>query len=464
MKPLSRRFLEHWRAKGFSRPGDRLAVACSGGLDSLVLLHLLRFQASELGIEVAAAHFDHRMRAGSAEDAQWMRGLAGAWKIGLREARAEEIPGGEESARSLRYAFLEGLVRRGEFDRVLTAHQADDQVETVLFRIVRGTGLRGLRGIPVSRDPGIVRPLLPFWRSELEGYARLHHLRPRLDPTNESLRFARNRLRIQVLPLLEAAHPGAREALLRLARNSERALEALDALLGERLERIYVDQGDDFAILDLASMRAQPDSVIGEIIRRVAGTLDTVLTESGTASAVEFIMKGASGGRLDLARELRLEAEFDRLRVCRVAGPKERSPAPVDQVNQVIEIEAVESGEGELRLSDRCYRVRWGAGLDRRVAVDSSTGWEWADFGRDELSFPVFVRGWRHGDRIRVRGGRKKLKKLLREARIPRGERDRIPVIADAEGLVVWLFGRAHGESPKGDDRWRIGVRRLGNG
>ncbi len=96
--------------------------------------------------------------------------------------------------------------------------------------------------------------------------------------------------------------------------------------------------------------------------------------------------------------------------------------------------------------------------------MDSSAGWEWADFGRDQLSFPVFVRGWRHGDRVRVPGGRKKLKKLFREARIPRGERDRIPVIADAEGLVVWLFGRAHGESPKGDDRWHIGVRRLGNG
>jgi tRNA(Ile)-lysidine synthase len=130
--------MERWRERGWGPAGTRVAVACSGGLDSLVLLHLFRFSLRPLGLEVDVAHFDHRMRPESGADAEWISELAKRWGIGLHLDRATTPPHDEASARALRYIFLEGLVRRGHVERVLTAHHSDDQVETVLFRIVRG--------------------------------------------------------------------------------------------------------------------------------------------------------------------------------------------------------------------------------------------------------------------------------------------------------------------------------------
>ena len=464
MKPLSVRFLDHWEAQGWTLPGDRVAVACSGGLDSLVLLHLLRFSAPQLDVQLTTAHFDHGMRPGSASDAEWLRGLVGAWGVPLHRERATKTPGSEAAARVLRYGFLEGLVRSNEVDWVLTAHQADDQVETVLFRILRGTGLDGLRGIPASRDPGILRPLLPFTRTDLEEYARVSHLRPRIDPTNACTRFARNRVRHQLLPLLEDVHPGARGALLRLARNSKRTTEALDALVDLHLERVMVEKEGSQIVLDRAAVVEYPDSVIGALIRRATTVLGLGLSEAGTASAVEFIRTGSNGARVDLPGPLSLAREFGQLWVSD-SGSGLRGATEEVAEKQLLDIETPGSGEGEVCLSGRRFQVRWGlmSGPGRGEGLED--GWEWAEFLPDDLSFPLRIRGWHPGDRIRISGGRKKLKKVFRESQVSLSERRRLPLIVDSEGLVVWLLGRASTLGAHGGEEggWRFGVRDLGN-
>src|SRR5690606_25249179 len=187
---------------------------------------------------LVAAHFDHRMRPGSDEDANWVAGLCTAWDLPLELGHADPPPRSEAEARAARYRFLHAAAERVRADRIATAHQADDQAETVLFRIIRGTGLRGLTGIPARRGM-IVRPLLPFRRAELEAYARSTHLRFREDPTNLVLGYARNRLRHDVLPRLERIAPGARRALVRLAREARAAEAAGDSLL-DAVEREVV--------------------------------------------------------------------------------------------------------------------------------------------------------------------------------------------------------------------------------
>src|SRR5690606_8586295 len=139
---------------------QRVVVALSGGLDSVVLLHLLRFGTART---VCAAHFDHAMRSDSGADALWVSGLCRAWGVPLAAARAEDPPRSEAAARELRYAFLHAAAERFAADALATAHHADDQAETVLFRLARGTGLAGLAGIPARRGI-IARPLLAFTR------------------------------------------------------------------------------------------------------------------------------------------------------------------------------------------------------------------------------------------------------------------------------------------------------------
>ena len=181
---LLRRFIRELSGPEDPQDGDSLLVALSGGLDSLVLLHLLRFGQGLPSFRLHAAHFDHRMRPGSEADSLWVKGLCQAWGVPLQKEEAISPPASEEEAREMRYEFLfrarEGCGARW----LLTAHHADDQAETVLFRALRGTGLHGLSGIPRRREPGILRPLLSFTREELEDYAGLRGVRSREDPSN----------------------------------------------------------------------------------------------------------------------------------------------------------------------------------------------------------------------------------------------------------------------------------------
>lgn len=469
--PLAVRFREHWREGAWTEPGSRIVVACSGGLDSLVLLHLLRFEATALDLRVEAAHFDHRMRAESAEDAEWLKGLCAAWALPLHLGVAPERPADEAAARRLRYRFLERVLRENDARWVLTAHHEDDQIETVLFRILRGTGVRGLRGIPVSRTPGILRPLLRFTRAELEAYADAHFLRPRVDPTNVSLRFARNRVRHQLLPLLEDIHPGARASLLRLARNADRTVEALDVLVAPELDRIVIERDEEEIVLDRELLLGYPEALRGELLRGAADSVDIRLTEAGTAMAVQFMTTGSSGTRLDLEGGLVVGRDFDRLRLAKASGeptPESRARAEADGSPEggSLKIASAGSGGGTVELAGRTYAVRWGPSADLSEARDFPRveGWRRADFGLEALSFPARVRGWRPGDRTRLPGGRRrKLKKVFREMRVPREERRSVPLLVDSEGLVVWVAGESRPSVAPGEERpkWMLGVRAL---
>ena len=174
MHSLTERFQSVLREFELVPSSGHVLVACSGGLDSVVLLFLLRESAKALGIRVSAAHFDHSMRVGSAADAEWVSGLCRAWNIPLRSERATHAIRNEAEARAARYAFLEAATEAVDADRIATAHHADDQAETVLFRMLRGTGVDGLAGIPIRRG----RIILTSARIHPGATARLRARKP----------------------------------------------------------------------------------------------------------------------------------------------------------------------------------------------------------------------------------------------------------------------------------------------
>lgn len=404
----------------------RILVAFSGGLDSVVLLHLLRFVSAR---DIVAAHFDHAMRAGSGADAQWVRGLCRAWDVPLEMARAEDAPSSEAAARELRYSFLLAAAERAGADAVVTAHHADDQAETVLFRLARGTGLAGLAGIPVRRGI-IVRPLLAFTRAELQAYAAAAGLSWREDPSNRSLRFARNRIRHRVLPELERARPGATRRIARLAHAAASAERAWRSIVDAALQDVVEYDDERGIMLARERLLAYDPHVRARVLRHLLDRLGSRPDRAGTRSAMTFIRSGASGGGVELAGGVRLEREFDRLSL----RPVRTAP---QQPDVVLRIANAGPGAGKFVAGGQEYAARW------TTAGQGARAGHAASFDPSSLRFPLELRAWRAGDRIRLAYGSKKLKRLFQERRIGRGRRAALPVLSDSDGAVLWVVGVA---------------------
>jgi tRNA(Ile)-lysidine synthetase-like protein len=204
------------------QPGDRVLVAVSGGPDSMALLHALWEARERLGIALEVASVDHGLRAEARAEIELVRERAAALELPFAAVKvdARRAPGRaplQDAARRARLEALEALARARGARRVALGHNADDQAETVLFRIVRGTGLRGLSGIPYRRDP-FVRPLLDVPRAEIQRYLARRSIPFATDPSNADPRYTRARIRHRLLPLLAAENPRVAEALVRLAR------------------------------------------------------------------------------------------------------------------------------------------------------------------------------------------------------------------------------------------------------
>jgi tRNA(Ile)-lysidine synthase len=432
---IHERLVAHLRTLEEASPDRVLLVALSGGLDSVVLLHLLRFRLPSPRPALHAAHFDHAMRADSAGDAAWVAGLCRAWGVPLTRGRAGAALAGEESARTARYAFLKRAREEAGADFVLTAHHADDQAETVLFRVLRGTGMAGLKGIgAVDEKRRLLRPLLPFWRRELEEYASWAGLRWREDDSNLTVGPARNRIRLRILPEIERyVSPGARRSLVRLAElaaGSEAAWERIAAQVRQRAVR---EAGGDVE-LSRPELRRCDRAIALRVLREVLRGFGLVLDRAGTRAALQFITDAPSGRRLDLPGGVRIRSEFDVVRVERA------TTLPPDRFVVIARDDLASELRTALRLAGREYRVAARLGRAGDYAEEAA-GRASVAVPTAEVRFPLRIRGRRPGDRLRTHAGTKSLKKLFIERRVPLSRRPSVPVLVDADGVVVWVGG-----------------------
>lgn len=455
------RFARHLaRTPGLIPPGTGVLVAFSGGPDSTALLDLLRASAPHRDLRVVAAHFDHGVRPDSRREARRVSERARRMGVEVRVGRAGEKAGtGHDELRRRRYRFLRRVAAEVGVDRIATGHQADDQAETVLFRLLRGTGLRGLRGIPERRD-GIVRPLLPFRERELLEHLEARGLTWSRDPANRDPSYARSRIRHELLPALERVWEGDPvERLLSLGRAAREAEDAMEGLTGRVLDLCRIDADAPFIVPDLTAddreerrvrLARRPVLATGRelqarLLRRVARSRGRRLSRGGTAEGVEFINAGRSGGRIQLGGGLELRREFDSLWV----GPAD--PPPDDRP---LAVDASTPGSGRLRIGGREYTAEWGPGAGPRSCPHSLA------IPREIRQLSLTLRGWRDGDRIELPRGHVKLKELFNRRRVPRSERSRLPLMVDGESEVLWIPGVEDALRREAtEEDWWIGVR-----
>lgn len=347
--------------------------------------------------------------------------------------------------RAARYSFLHAVADEEGADRIATAHHADDQAETVLFRILRGTGVRGLAGIPERRGR-IVRPLLEFWREELESYLQDAGIAYLTDPSNVDPRWTRGLIRTTVLPALESAWDGpVRERLVQVADSARRTDRALLEQARQALRRSDVTKdGRGFRFVRAGFARYHP-AVQARAFAFLAERLNVRLSGGGTRVAVEFIKGGRSGASVDVGGGLALRREFEELWL---------GVSQTESGSGVVRIEAPGAGEGCLEIAGRSFRVRWAPAKQQAVGEPGDDEDAYS-FGPEDASWPLEVRSWLPGDRVRLPGGSRKLKRLFGDRRIPLSERGRIPVLSDAEGRVLWVRGvaKAVPADPKSDER-----------
>jgi len=437
--------------------GDRVLVAVSGGVDSLALLHGLAGRRAELGVELVAAHVHHGMRGEAAdEDVAFLREHCARWSVPLAVAY-EDVPrfaaaqriSVEEAGRDARFAAFARLARERACGKVATAHHADDQVETVLLNLFRGAGIDGLAGMPERRPlsseagaPELIRPLLRVRRAELEAYCAAQGLQPRFDFTNADLAYRRNRVRLELLPLLQEYDPAIARHLLRLAdqaRDEQSLLSAeVDALLASALVAetreawpIPLPPLPPRMVLRVASLRVAEPALLRRVIRRalrsVAGyalELDALLVER-----MEGMVCGCGPTAFDLPGcefEVRRDAEHVILQGTAGVG----SPGPIG-----VLVPGITDSRGfGLRMVARDAVVPDTLRLPPSEAI--------LDAG--SLRPPFVLRVAETGERFQPLNapGRCLVSDLFGRRKVPTALRTAWPVLADAEG-VVWVLGLA---------------------
>ncbi|MDP9276409.1 MAG: tRNA lysidine(34) synthetase TilS [Chloroflexota bacterium] len=413
---------DYIRAHEIFTPGP-VVVAVSGGADSTALLLILADLADELGLVVHVAHFDHRTRPKqSAEDADFVAKLANRIGAPIRVGRAEKPTKTEDAARIARYEFLRRSASEIGATAIATGHTRDDQAETVLLHLTRGSGLAGLAGMRPLRE-GIARPLLAIGRKDTVAVCRAARIRPRIDPTNRSLKFARNRVRLEVLPKLAKINPRASEAIARFAEVAAQLQIEDDFDIASALVRARDNEAILIAALGPAVRSRALALAWRDATGRVLGARHRKALESLAATE-----DGSSSLDLPGGRAIR---EYGLLRIVCDRPVESSDPA------------------SSLELGQEIIWNDW-----RLVLGGRANGGQEAEVPK-KLLRKLVVRQRLDGDRMATSGHRKKLQDLFTDAKIPASQRSRWPVIASEDG-VWWVPGLT--EPPKEPGGTRLAV------
>ena len=481
---LEQRLLTDLKKQEMLRPGDRVGVAVSGGADSVALLLLLLELRNKLGVVLSVVHFNHKLR-GKASDAdeKFVAKLAAKHGLEFHSAAVyvakkakDERANVEDAGRRARYDYFRSLVESGVCNRIAVAHTADDQAETVLAHLFRGTGLAGLGGIHPISGP-VVRPLLGVRRNELRHFLRARKQNWREDATNRDTKRMRARIRRKLLPLVEKQfQPAIVEHLTTLAELAREDEEFLDTLAEQCVRAVLQESNGQARIVanDLfnpgnsgrfntentknTEKTKRTMALSKRMVRRIVEMVKPRAGQLGAnhvEAVLELARSGQSGSSHALPGRVEVRKERDALvfQAAENAGGRALQSAPRKYEYKI-----------DLAASDTEVRVAELGCVFRLRVIDwpskrGETSTDGTVLDRDRLRFPMVLRNWRPGDRLRPMGHRNahKLKRLLNERHVSRWERDGWPVLASG-GNLVWTRGFPVAAEYAANERTRAGI------
>ena len=414
--------------------GETVLVAVSGGADSVALLHILRELAPTFSLSLHVLHVDHGLRAESVRDAEFVHALGARLGVPVDVERVAIGPGSvEAAARDARYAALEAWADRLGADRIAVGHSADDQAETVLMRLLDGTGVRGLAGIPPRRGR-VIRPLIETRRQALRDALVAAGQDWVEDETNRDPKFLRNRIRHELLPLLAASYTtDVVPSLARAARRAREMVDALDRTATDALERLASAETGALT-LPRGALATLPPPLAAETLRQAAARLGSRAPLRAWAHrGLQRVLAPVPPRRPFRLGGVTVEVSGDRVRVG--AGP------PPSLTSRTLIV------PGRLDLPEI------GRTLEARILP--ATGYT-APRTADCVAFDaacvpraILVRPRRAGDRFEAfGGGERRVKSFLIDARVPRWERARVPVL-EVDGHILWIAGLRRGAAAR---------------
>ncbi len=425
---------------GLFEAEQTVIAACSGGPDSMALVELLRQLAPKENIKLCVAHYEHGIRGDESKvDAEFVRDFCCEKNIpfymesgNVPQWAEEHKLSLETAARELRYGFLYRLAESLGNAVIATAHHRGDQAETVLQHILRGSGLKGLSGIRPKQGI-LVRPLLFAPKSILESFCAEQGIVPRRDATNDIADCTRNRIRLELMPTLREYNPDVEGALCRLADLAREDESFIEAEVQDRLKKLIGSEDKkDFLRINRDVFREQPEAVRGRVLRCA---IEKILGHAEGFSLKHFklmdglILSGDNGAEGEYPHGIRLIIQYGDAVLKQFTEELKQDNLKKNSIIVFKPLKAIKfCGRGFIsEILD--------APLSRSLEAEETL------IDLDKVSEPLVLRTRQPGDRIELKVGHKKLKDVFTDSKIPRDERDRIPILADSDGRILWVAG-----------------------
>lgn len=416
--------------------GDKIVVGVSGGPDSVCLLHLLSRLREDMNIQIYAVHLNHQLRGLDAHmDALYTMNLCDRLNITCL-IRSIDVEGFciehkysiEDGARRLRYHIFDEVKNRVGADKIAVGHNKNDQAETVIMRLMRGSSMNGLRGIDKKREDGIIRPILDFKREEIEDYCKRHNLSPKIDATNLEAIYTRNKIRLKLIPYMkEEFNKNVVDNIVRLSDSLRVDCDFIDSIVKKALldttkvlpDRVYIYTSHLKKYHEAISTR-----VVMESIRNLIGDTNQI-EKVHIDDIISLIPDEKKNRKLDIPRGIK---------AFRTSNYIMLTTGEIKDSDIEYEMGVRPESRQYIAEIDKCL-ITSIKDIDEYDKNSIDEGIQYIDIGK--IKGKLVIRNRRPGDKIKLSGGTKKVKQLFMDLKIPKEDRNKIPLLVDSEEVVA---------------------------